>query len=141
MIEIPPRLKVEPESTTHVEEVGKPQSCARRNATTTVDDLVDPLVGNTNRVGKITLAQLHWYEEFLEEHFAGVRGRSVRGNSNHTFSSMVVNDLNIFRSGLGPAEADPELIVDSHTVLTSPITLQRFQAIAWWYSEILDRFG
>jgi hypothetical protein len=37
--------------------------------------------------------------------------------------SMVVHDLDIFRSRLGPTETNPELIVDTNTVLPCPITL------------------
>jgi hypothetical protein len=44
---------------------------------------------------------------------------------------MVIDDLDIFGTSSGPAEADPILIVDSDRVLPSPITLQLLEAQAW----------
>ena len=45
-------------------------------------------------------------------------------------TSVVVDDLHLRRTIVGPTEADPELVIDSEAVLTSPITSQRFQPIA-----------
>jgi len=36
---------------------------------------------------------------------------------------MVINNFDIFRASLGPAEANPELPVDSNAVLTLAVTL------------------
>jgi len=43
---------------------------------------------------------------------------------------VVINNFDIFRTSLCPAEAHPELFVDSNTVLISTITGQRLQHIA-----------
>jgi hypothetical protein len=43
---------------------------------------------------------------------------------------MVINNFDFFRAGLGPAEANPELPVDSNAVLTLAVTMQRLQHIA-----------
>jgi len=51
---------------------------------------------------------------------------------------MVINNFDIFRTSLGPAEAHPELLVDSNAVLTSTITRQWFQPISGRYFKIIQ---
>lgn len=50
---------------------------------------------------------------------------------------MVINNFDIFRTSLGPAEANPELPVDSNAVLTLAVTMQRLQHIAERYFKII----
>ena len=54
---------------------------------------------------------------------------------------MVVNDFHILRSGVGPAEADAVLVVDSDAVLSCPISGQWFESIPRRRSEVLQFFG
>ena len=51
---------------------------------------------------------------------------------------MVINNFDIFRAGLGPAEATPELPVDSNAVLTLAVTMQWLQHISGRYFEIIQ---
>ena len=51
---------------------------------------------------------------------------------------MVINNFNVFRTSFGPAEAHPELPVDSNAVLSLAITMQRLQHIAGWYFKIIQ---
>ena len=51
---------------------------------------------------------------------------------------MVINNFDLFRTGSGPAEANPELPVDSNAVLTLPVTMQRLQHIAGRYFKIIQ---
>ena len=51
---------------------------------------------------------------------------------------MVINNFDIFRAGLGPAEANPELPVDSNAVLTLAVTMQWLQHIYGRYFEIIQ---
>tara|TARA_R110000824_G_scaffold158473_5_gene332360 strand:- start:5719 stop:6063 length:345 start_codon:yes stop_codon:yes gene_type:complete len=51
---------------------------------------------------------------------------------------VVINNFDIFRTSLGPAETHPELPVDSNAVLTLAITMQRLQHIAGWYFKIIQ---
>src|ERR1035441_7723302 len=50
--------------------------------------------------------------------------------------SMIVHYLNFNRVAFNPAEADPPLVVDPNTVLTSPIAGQGLQAISGNHSQI-----
>ena len=52
---------------------------------------------------------------------------------------MVINNFHIFRTGLGPAEANPELPIDSNAVLTLAVTMQRLQHIAGRYFKIIQQ--
>jgi len=51
---------------------------------------------------------------------------------------VVINNFDLFRTGSGPAEANPELPVDSNAVLTLPVTMQRLQHIAGRYFKIIQ---
>ena len=44
---------------------------------------------------------------------------------------MVIDDLDLSRTFIGPDEANPELIVQADAVLTGAIPAQCFQAISW----------
>jgi hypothetical protein len=44
---------------------------------------------------------------------------------------MIVNNLDFERITISPDETNAILIVDADTVLAFPITLQRFEMIAW----------
>jgi len=49
--------------------------------------------------------------------------------------------LNIERAGIGPAKADPKLLVDADTVLTPSVPGEVLEPIARRYAEIVDPFG
>ena len=51
---------------------------------------------------------------------------------------MVINNFDIFRASLGPAEANPELPVDSNAVLTLAVTMQWLQHISGRYFKIIQ---
>ena len=51
---------------------------------------------------------------------------------------MVINNFDVFRTSLGPSEANPELPVDSDAVLTLAITRQWLQHIPGRYSKIIQ---
>lgn len=63
----------------------------------------------------------------------------MSGHKNHVITSMVVDHFHILRADLGPAEADPLLVVDSDAVLPSPITPQGFQAIPWRHAQVIEK--
>jgi hypothetical protein len=50
----------------------------------------------------------------------------------------VINDFDTFRASLGPAEANPELPVDSNAVLALAVTMQWLQHIAGRYFKIIQ---
>ncbi|KFI20609.1 hypothetical protein IB75_02135 [Nitrosococcus oceani C-27] len=54
---------------------------------------------------------------------------------------MVINNFDIFRTGLRPTKANPEPPVDSNAVLTLAVTRQRFQHIAGRYFKIIKLTG
>jgi hypothetical protein len=51
---------------------------------------------------------------------------------------MVINNFYIFRTSPGPAEANPELSVDSNAVLTLAVTMQWLQHISGRYFKIIQ---
>src|SRR5699024_1455655 len=53
--------------------------------------------------------------------------------------SVVVNDLHLLWSGVGPHEADPPLVVDPDAVLTSSVAFESLEPIAGRDPEVLER--
>src|SRR5690606_26681648 len=52
--------------------------------------------------------------------------------------SVVVNDLHLLWSSVGPHEADPPLVVDPDAVLAGPVTLESLKPAAGRNAEILE---
>jgi hypothetical protein len=54
---------------------------------------------------------------------------------------MVVDDFDMRRSSLIPRKTDAPLVVDTDRMLSLPIGLKRFQAIAGWHPKIAQYPG
>lgn len=54
------------------------------------------------------------------------------------FSTVVVDDFHVFRSLVGPFEADSILLIDANTRLSFSIPSQSLEAVAWRYPQILE---
>jgi len=54
---------------------------------------------------------------------------------------VVVDDLHIFCTGIGPAEADPPLLIDSDAVLASPYPFQHLETVTGWDPEVVQVLG
>jgi hypothetical protein len=52
-------------------------------------------------------------------------------------SLVVVNDLDVTRTGWRPAEADTELVVYPNAMLSGTISFQRLKSITGRHSEVL----
>ena len=56
-------------------------------------------------------------------------------------SSVVVDDLDVGRSGVGPGEADPPLLVDADAVLPGSVSAKCLKAVAGRHSEVVEDLG
>jgi hypothetical protein len=54
---------------------------------------------------------------------------------------MIVHDRDIVDMTFLPPKANPPLLVDANTVLATPLTLERFQSIAWGHPQVFERLG
>jgi hypothetical protein len=54
---------------------------------------------------------------------------------------MVVDDFNELRAIHCPSKADPELVVDSNTVLALAVGFKRLKPVARWNPQVLKRLG
>ena len=88
VIEIPPKLQVQPEVGRHAEISGKSQGRARGNSPPFPRQRIDPLISYEDHVGKIPLCQLHGLEELLPQHFAWVSRLSMRRYTDLTETSF-----------------------------------------------------
>src|SRR5262245_3529080 len=53
-------------------------------------------------------------------------------------SSVVVDDLDVFRASVCPGEADPPLVVDPDAVLAPSAPLERLQPVARWDAKVVE---
>jgi hypothetical protein len=51
---------------------------------------------------------------------------------------VVIHDFDIGRARLSPTEAHQELIVHANTVLIPPLTLEGFDSVPRWHTQILQ---
>jgi hypothetical protein len=54
---------------------------------------------------------------------------------------VIVHELDLVGIPISPHKADPPLVVDSNTVLTTPVATQRFQPIRRRYPQIIQAIG
>jgi hypothetical protein len=54
---------------------------------------------------------------------------------------MVIDDLDVLGPRIGPAKADPELVVDPESVLSCPVALEGFQMISGRNAQVLQPSG
>jgi hypothetical protein len=52
---------------------------------------------------------------------------------------MVVNNLDLMSVVICPPEADTPLIIDPYAHLPGPLSLERFETVARWVPQVLDR--
>lgn len=121
VIQLPSQLQVHPHVGAGAEVLGQAQCGVRCNATTAVHEFVHPLIRHADAVCEISLRESHRIEEFLEQHFAGVRRCPVRRDADHgqrSGSGVVVDYFNTIGTSGGPCETDAILIVDANAVLS-----------------------
>lgn len=50
---------------------------------------------------------------------------------------MIIHYLHIFRAQVAPRKTNSPLVIDTDTILASPLSLQRLEAIAWRLVEVI----
>ena len=99
-----------------------------RNGAPPGHDLADTLRRHANLLGDTILRDSERKQELLPQELTGRYGFQF---ARHGASlSVVVHNLNILRPSWRPSEAEAILVVDTDTVLTDPIPLQRLQPIS-----------
>jgi len=122
-------LGPEPVAGTQAKKSAEPQIGVGRHGALAGDDFADARSRNVDRLGQSVLADAQGLQELLIQQFPGCDGRE----SIHGERSVIVNDFNVFRAIIPPAEAQSELVVDAVAVLASAITPQDLEAIARWH--------
>jgi hypothetical protein len=52
---------------------------------------------------------------------------------------MIIDNLNVFRAVIGPAEYDPPLVIDADRMRANAVALQGFESVAGRRREIAER--
>ena len=52
---------------------------------------------------------------------------------------MIIHDLDLVGVPITPDETNPPLVIDANAVLSGPVSRQRFQPVAGWHTQILQR--
>lgn len=134
--EIHSLLKVEPELGLRLGETSETDGRVGSDGASPVDDLIHPWVRDAEASRGFLLRHPDGIEKVLEEHASRPNRAAILGKSSShekssgvgvSLSSVVVDDLNIQRGAVIPAEADSVLVVDSDRMLTGTISTQRFE--------------
>jgi len=56
------------------------------------------------------------------------------------YTSVVIHDLNVVRSVIGPDETDSILVVDSDTALPLSVSRKRFEPVSWRNLQFSEEF-
>jgi hypothetical protein len=54
---------------------------------------------------------------------------------------VVINDRDVVRIAILPAEADPPSVIDADAVLPHSVALELLEAIAWRDATVIEGFG
>jgi len=87
MVQIPTELQVHPESRRHPEETSEAKSCAWCYTATTINQLINALVGDMYPVSEFSLRDPEGFQKFFWKHLAWMGGRTVCGDAYHYFTS------------------------------------------------------
>jgi hypothetical protein len=116
------RLCAQPVAVRQAEKPAEPQIRIRRDRPLARHDTPNPLCWHADLLGEPVLRNLHGLEELFGQELARSYGVML---AHRPFSSMVINDLDVFGTCCGPAEADTPLVVDPDAVLALPIATNR----------------
>jgi hypothetical protein len=122
-------LQVHPELRRCSEVSSQPHRGVRSDATLSVDDLVDPAGWHPDRHGELVLRDAKALDEVLQENLTRVNRQHhvLYAAQVGSLPSVIVNELDLLRTRLGPHEADPPPRVDTDAVLALAITLESRQ--------------
>ena len=120
-IQIPGELEIEPKLGFNAEQFFQSQGGIRGHSSASMDQFVQPRIGDLKLACQFALRQPQRHEEFFLERFARMRGRAVGGNANHIFLLVIIDDLHMLRPGVSPAEAEAKLFIDPDRVLSCSV--------------------
>jgi hypothetical protein len=83
-----------------------------------VDDFIDSTRGDPNGDGHLVLSDPKGLKVFRQEDFPWVDRCHGWIGGHRNLPSVMIDNLNIFGTGLSPSKADPPLLVDPNAVLT-----------------------
>src|SRR5688572_14588171 len=96
-------------------------------------------VGTPNALASALTLMLRGARKSSRSTSPGCTGRMPLRNAITHASSVIVNNLNVLRSSIGPSKADAPLVIDADAVLTAAISLQLLQTIARRGAQELKR--
>jgi len=128
------RLQVEPELAGRTEVAREAQRGVRGDSPPLVHNVVDPGGGDSQRLCQRVRAQTERAEKLFAQHFAGVDG--AHGFLWHDGTLVIVDDLYVPRAAVGPAKAQPPLVVDADAVLALAVAGKLLKPIAGWRAKV-----
>src|ERR1700730_9858685 len=121
-------------------ELAQSQIGIARNIASCIDDRMDAIARNANRMSELVLAHADLVEKLFFQNLARMRIAKLRHDCilRFTRASVIVHDFNIPRIVIGPPEANPPLVNDPDAHLANTIALKGLQSISGWISQILQ---
>jgi len=131
-------LPAQPPPITEAEVPAKAKVRVGRDGALASDDVSDSLRRHTDVFGKTVLREAQRLQKLFFKHLAG----RDRGEGTHyRLPSVIVDNLDVGGSAVGPDEAQAPLSIDADAVLSLPIILQRFEAVSGWDLQIFKDNG
>jgi hypothetical protein len=129
------RLGTQPIAAGQPEEPTEPKVGIGGDGAFSRDDLADSLRRDINLLGQSILTDAHGRQELLQQELTG---RNCVQVAHDDLTLVIIDDLDIERTGLRPAKADSPLIVDPDAVLAGSSAFQGFESIARRYFQIVQ---
>ncbi len=121
------------------EEGAKADGHGRGDGAFAKDDLVDGPGRHADGPRHGILGNGHGLEIFLQKDFAGSDGWLHGHNvTRYRWGSMVIDDGDVGRAGLSPAEDDAPLVIDAYGVEAAEAAEQGLQAVARGHGEVVE---
>lgn len=100
------------------------------------DDFIDAPGRDANILCQAVFGKAQRGEEIFAQDFAGMDGSECF----HGSGSVVLDNFDLVRTVLLPAEADAPWVVDSNGVLAFAVSFENFQTVTGWDGEVFE-FG
>jgi hypothetical protein len=127
-------LEVDPELWRRTKIAAEPDGRIRRHVSSLTGDIADPVGWYIDGGGERTSAYAERNQKLLSQDFAG-----MNADTGHLLTSgMIVDDIDVGWPFIGPAEADPPLLIHSDATPPDPVALEWFQPVTGRRAHVFE---
>ena len=128
-------LQIEPALGICLEKSRKAQRGIGANRTLARNNFMNTPRRDSNGLCQCRLTNTQRLQPVFQQYFARMNQRNL---SCHIFSSMIINNFDMIGIAVFPTKTNAPLVVNTNTVLSGTIPLQRLQPVSWRHTQELD---